>query len=90
MWRDLLDYFTDVLRLTRDLSEAREDIKKLNERLGLLSSQVERLSDRINASVELETSKREALILRLQNELMRSDRSLPAARKKPKKKGGKK
>lgn len=71
MWKTLLTILQNVLTLARDLEENRKEIKELNEKLYSLASVVRSLSEKIEANAQLGESERKALILQLENELLR-------------------
>ncbi|MDX6445811.1 MAG: hypothetical protein QOH71_2885 [Blastocatellia bacterium] len=71
MWKTLLTILQNVLTLARDLEENRKEIRELNEKLYSLASVVRSLSEKIEANAQLGESERKALILQLENELLR-------------------
>lgn len=72
MWR-ILTVLDEVLTLTRDVNEIRQDIRALNERVHALTSDVRSLSEKIDASAQQQTSERKALSLWFENELLKAD-----------------
>lgn len=72
MWKTLLTILQNVFTLARDLEENRKEIKELNEKVYALASAVRSLSDKIDANAQQEASEREALILKLENELLKA------------------
>ena len=71
MWKTLLTILQNVLTLARDLEENRKEIKEINEKLYSLASVVRSLSEKIDANAQLGEAERKALILQLENELLR-------------------
>jgi len=74
MWKTLLAVLQSVFTLARDLEENRKEIKELNEKIYVLASAVRSLSDKIDANTQNEASERKALILQLENELLKAGR----------------
>jgi hypothetical protein len=72
MLKTVLTALQNILTLARDLEESRRDIRDLNEKLYKLASIVQSLSDKIDANAQQESTERKALILQLQNELLKS------------------
>ena len=72
MLKTVLTALQNILTLARDLEESRRDIKDLNEKLYKLASIVQSLSDKVDANTLQENAERKALILQLQNELLKS------------------
>lgn len=72
MLKTVLTALQNILTLARDLEENRRDIRDLNEKLYKLASIVQSLSDKIDANAQQESAERKALILQLQNELLKS------------------
>lgn len=81
MWKTLLTVLQNLLTLARDLEENRKEIKELNEKMYQLALSVRGLSDKVEALANQEASERKALLLQLENELLKSGRSLPKTRK---------
>jgi ABC-type transporter Mla subunit MlaD len=75
MWKTLLTILQNLLTLSRDLEENRNEVKELNEKIYALASTVRSLSDKIDSNAQHEASERKALILQLENELLKSDRA---------------
>jgi cell division septum initiation protein DivIVA len=76
MWKTVLTALKNLLTLARDLEENRQEIKELNEKIYGLASAVRSLSDKIDANAQQEASERRALILRLENDLLRAGREV--------------
>lgn len=90
MWKTLLAILKTVLTLARDLEENRKEIKELNEKLYSLASAVRSLSEKIDANTHLEEAERKALILKLENELLKSTKEHRTLNTEQKKAGSKK
>ena len=71
MWKTLLTILQNVLTLARDLEENCKEIRELNEKLYSLASVVRSLSEKIEANAQLGEVERKALILQLENELLK-------------------
>jgi hypothetical protein len=74
MWKTLLTILHNVLTLARDLEENRKEIKELNEKIYALATTVRSLSDKIDANARQAVSERKALILQLENALLKAGR----------------
>ena len=57
---------------SRDLEENRKEIKQINEKIFVLASAVQTLSDKIDANAKTEAAARNILVLELENQLLRS------------------
>lgn len=84
--RDLASLVQKVLTLSKELEQNRADIKELRKDLLSLTLTVQRLADEIRLSAQSESSEREKLALRLENELLKFERRLPPAATGSKKK----
>ena len=89
MWKIVLTTLQNLLTLARDLEENRKEIKELNEKIYKLAAAVRSLSEKIDSNAQHEASERKALILQLENDLLKAgekprlfDRSKKAARKR--------
>ena len=74
---DLAEWAQTVLTLSKDLEQNRADIKELRRDFMNLTLTVQRLADEIRLSSQQESSARENLALRLENELLKFERRLP-------------
>ena len=79
MWRMILNFLTSVFTLTerperqeRGLKEVERDVKELTAVVQRLVIELERLSER-------EGSEREKFMLRVENQLLKAGRQLPAS-----------
>jgi uncharacterized coiled-coil DUF342 family protein len=83
MWKTVLTALKNLLTLARDLEENRREIKDLNEKIYRLASAVQSLADKIDANAQKEISERRALILQLENDLLKARRETraPSAKK---------
>ena len=66
MWKKLYELIKQVIQLTRDTQQNKEDIKKLSQRLDELTDVVQRLAYEIHRIKENETHEREKMALRLE------------------------
>jgi ABC-type transporter Mla subunit MlaD len=83
MWKTVLTALKNLLTLARDLEENRREIKDLNEKIYRLASAVQGLADKIDANAQKEISERRALVLQLENDLLKARREtrVPSATK---------
>jgi hypothetical protein len=75
MWKTILTVLVNVFGLARDLEDNRKEIKELNEKLYKLAGLVQKLSDRIDANIEIGEVERKALVLQVQNEFLKANQS---------------
>jgi septation ring formation regulator EzrA len=87
MWKQIYEWLKDILTITRDTQENRAEIKELRKEIERLTNIVQHLafdSQRLNEEIKHirkdEAQEREKLILKLENELLKSERrkELPA------------
>jgi hypothetical protein len=83
MWKQLYDIVKTLLTLAEDLKSNRAEIKEIRQELKDLTFVVHGLAHEIKRLSEREAGEREKLILKIENQLMRSERGLPAADKDP-------
>ncbi len=84
MWKTLADWLLAFFGMARELQEHRDTIRRLEERTRNLEEALRLLAQEQRHSRELESSEREKLVLKLEQELNRL-RELPKPRgKKPK------
>jgi uncharacterized coiled-coil DUF342 family protein len=74
MWKIVLTTLQNLLTLARDLEENRKEIKELNEKIYKLASAVRSLSEKIDSNAQHEASERKALILQLENDLLKAEK----------------
>ena len=72
MWKTLLTALQNLLTLARDLEDNRKEIKDLNEKIYKLATIVHGLSEKIDANARQEVVERKALVLQLENELLKA------------------
>ena len=72
MWKTLLTALQNLLTLARDLEDNRKEIKELNEKIYKLATIVHGLSEKIDANARQEVVERKALVLQLENELLKA------------------
>lgn len=77
---DLAKWAQTVLTLSKDLEQNRADIKELRRDFINLVMTVQRLADEIKLNNQQESSARENLALRLENEMLKFERRLPPAK----------
>jgi len=83
MWKTLSDWLLAFLNMARELEENRASIRRFETRLRDLEEAIKLLAQEYRHARELESSEREKLFLRLQQELA-SFKDLPATRRKRK------
>ena len=71
MWKTLLTALQNLLTLARDLEDNRKEIKDLNEKIYKLATIVHGLSEKIDANARQEVVERKALVLQLENALLK-------------------
>ena len=83
MWKTLSDWLFAFFNMSRELQEHRDTIRQLEKRLRDTEEAIKLLAQEQRHSRELDSSEREKLLLRLQNELAKlKELSLPRGRKK--------
>ncbi len=80
MWKQIFQLATKLLTLTQEIERNKTELKELRKELRELSSVVEGLAHEMRHTAENERHEREKLILRLQNELLKFERSLPGTK----------
>lgn len=85
MWKQLYVWGRQLLFLSRDTRQSRIDVQELREEVARLAVVVQklafemhRLGDKIEHVQALEANEREKMALRLENEMLRSERRLTA------------
>lgn len=81
----LLEWFRTVLFLVRDVEKNKNDIADLQQEVKDLSDTVAKLQSEMLRGFENERHEREKLILRLENVLLRFERSLPPSKPRKRK-----
>jgi hypothetical protein len=81
MWKTLSDWLFALLNMSRELREHRETIRQLDERVRNTEEAIKLLAQEQRHAREMDSSEREKLLLRLQNELAKS-KELPPVRGK--------
>jgi hypothetical protein len=84
MWKTLLTILQSVFTLARDLEENRKEIKELNEKVYALASAVRSLAEKMDANTQQQTAEHKALVLQVENELLKAGKKvdLPKPAKK--------
>jgi predicted nucleic acid-binding Zn-ribbon protein len=89
MWKEIYEWATQLLVLSKDTERNRTDIKEVREEverltlvvLGLVF-EIKRLSEKIDRAHENETHEREKLALKLENDMLKFERRLPSGKEK--------
>ena len=81
MWKTLSDWLFALLNMSRELQEHRETIRQLEDRVRNTEESIKLLAQAQRHAREMESSEREKLLLRLQNEVTRL-KELPTPRGK--------
>jgi uncharacterized membrane protein len=87
MWKQFYEAVKQLLVLSHQTDQNREEIKELRQQVRELASALERLayevhrvSERVERASKNEAHEREKLTLRLENELLKFERRLPQGR----------
>lgn len=81
MWKTLSDWLFALFNMSRELQEHRATIRRLEERVRDTEEAIKLLAQEQRHDRELESSEREKLLLRLQQEVTRL-KELPAPRRR--------
>ena len=81
MWKTLSDWLFAIFNMSRELQEHRETIRRLEERVRNTEEAIKLLAQEQRHARELESSERERLQLRLQQEVAKL-KELPARGRK--------
>jgi predicted HicB family RNase H-like nuclease len=81
----LLEWFRTLLFLSRDVQESTKDIAELRQELNSLADTVAQLQSEMQRGFENERHEREKFMLRVENALLRFERSLPPSKSKRRK-----
>ena len=82
MWRSIADWALAFLGMARELQEHRATIRELEQRVRDLEEAIKLVTQEQRHSRELGSVEREKLVLRIENALKSSERTLPAPRRK--------
>ena len=82
MWKTLSDWLFAFFNMSRELQEHRDTIRQLEERLRNSEEAIKLLAQEQRHSRELDSSERDKLLLRLQNEMAKLKALPPPRRKK--------
>lgn len=85
MLQRIFEWFRSLLFLSRDVQTNTRDIAELRQELDRLSDTVAQLQSQMQRGFENEQHEREKFMLRVENALLRFDRSLPAPASKKRK-----
>lgn len=80
MWEKIWDLLTKTIALAKQTDQNTTDIKELQREVRELNSWLERLAYEVQKTRENDRHEREKLALRLENELLKFERRLPAAK----------
>jgi len=69
MWKTLSDWLFALFNMSRELQEHRDTIRQLEERVRNTEEAIKLLAQEQRHSREMDSSEREKLLLRLQNEV---------------------
>ncbi|MDQ3754065.1 MAG: hypothetical protein M3371_04965 [Acidobacteriota bacterium] len=88
MWKQFVEAIKQILFLTRQTEQNREEIKELRRQVREMASalerlayEVHRLSEKVDYASRNEAQEREKLELRLENRLLKFERQLPSGKK---------
>ncbi len=79
MWRMILNFLTSVFTLTERLERQERGLKELERDVKELTAVVQRLVIELERLSEREASEREKFMLRVENQLLKAGRQLPAS-----------
>ncbi len=79
MWKTLSDWLLAVLNMARELEENRASIRRIEARLRDMEEAIKLLAQEQRHARQIESSEREKLLLRVQNDLAKL-KELPPAR----------
>lgn len=81
MWQQLFDYTRQLFALKNQTEKNSEDMKELQKQVRELSVTLQQVINLVYRNHESERHERELLALRMENILLRADRSLPSGEK---------
>ena len=82
MWKTLSDWLFAFFNMSRELQEHRDTIRQLEERVRNTEEAIKLLAQEQRHSREMDSSEREKLLLRLQNEVVKLKELQSPRRKK--------
>lgn len=85
MLRKLFELFRDALFLARDVRENRDDVARLKQQVKDLSDEMVALRSEMERGFENERHEREKFMLRVENALLRFERTLTEGKPKKRK-----
>ena len=85
MLKKLLELFRDAFFLARDVRENRDDIVRLKQQVKDLSDEIVQLRSEMDRGLDNERHEREKFILKVENVLLRFERSLTDRKSKKRK-----
>ena len=77
MFRDILEFARQLLTLTQTTEQNKLEIKELRQELERLTAVVQRLAYEFRHGMSEERHEREKMAMRLEIQILRSDRRLP-------------
>ena len=80
MWKQLTEWLTQMIVLARETQRNSDDIKQMRREIDELARAIERLAYEVRRGQDEEKHEREKLALRLENELLKFERRLPAGK----------
>ena len=83
MWKQFLDLLRQIFRLTEDTQANARKVNELQQQVENLTRTVNHLGYGLQHLEEHERHEREKLEMRLEIDRLRTERALPATRKKP-------
>ena len=82
MWRSIADWALTLFGMSRQLEEHRATIRELEDRVRDLEEALKLVTQEQRHTRELDATEREKLMLRIENVMKSSERTLPAPRRK--------
>jgi predicted nucleic acid-binding Zn-ribbon protein len=75
--KQMVEVAQTLLRLTDDVKQTKSEIKEIRKELRELSDAVKLLAYEVHRTNERESSEREKLLLKVENQLLKAGRQLP-------------
>src|SRR6266478_9688743 len=80
MWGNLFNYFRHLLTLAEATQRLTADQRELRKELKEITAELQQLKSELRRGLDGEKHEREKLLLQLENQLLRFERTLPPAR----------
>ena len=77
--KQMMEMAQTLLRLTDDVKQTKSEIKEIRKELRELTDAVKHLAYEVHRTQERESSEREKLLLKVENQLSEAGRQLPPA-----------